>query len=134
MTKINFKSPAHKEFYETMLASAKRQDSYHRAFFYVAGISDMTRENIKRIFDFENDCIIPEGLHDGWQTSGTERISLMAFNLWNGYTEEGREDLSTPYELFDTGDMQYFFEGIKLKYPEYSRHVSVEQYMDRYER
>ena len=42
-----------------------------------------------------------------------------AFNLWNGFTEEGRENLCTPEELFCCGYAPYFMEGIKLRYPEY---------------
>ena len=34
-------------------------------------------------------CIIPEGMHGGWQTSGTVKVCHLAFNLWNGFTEEG---------------------------------------------
>lgn len=134
MEKINFKSPEHKKFYEAMLAETKKQDRYHRAFFYVTGLSDITRTNIKRLFDFKNDCVNLESLREGWQTSGSMQISILAFHLWNGEIREGKEELLLPDSLFRSNDMEYFFEGIRLRYPEYVRHVSVEQYMDRFER
>lgn len=45
-------------------------------------------------------------------------------NLWNGFTEEGRENLYTPEELFCCGYAPYFMEGIKLRYPEYCRDLT----------
>lgn len=47
-----------------------------------------------------------------------------AANLWNGFTEEGRENLYTPEELFCCGYAPYFMEGIKLRYPEYCRDLT----------
>ena len=96
-------------------------DCYHRAFFYVMGIAGETRRNINAMFDFKTDCIKPEGMHAGWQTSGTVKVCHLAFNLWNGYAEEGREKLFTPEELFCCEFAPYFMEGIKARYPEYCR-------------
>ena len=87
-------------------------------------ISEETRMNIGKMFDFKRDCIIPEGMHGGWQTSGTVKVCHLAFNLWNGFTEEGRETLCTPEELFCCGYAPYFMEGIKLRYPEYCRDLT----------
>ena len=36
-------------------------------------------------------------------------------------TRRGMERMSTPYELFDCGYAPYFFEAIRLKYPEFCR-------------
>ena len=80
--------------------------------------------NIGKMFDFKRDCIIPEGMHGGWQTSGTVKVCHLAFNLWNGFTEEDRENLCTPEELFCCGYAPYFMEGIKLRYPEYCRDLT----------
>ncbi len=65
--------------------------------------------------------IKPEALHEGWQTGGSARLTRLAFNLWNGYVEKGEESLSTPYEMFDCGYAPYFYEAIRIKYPEYCR-------------
>ena len=91
MSKIQFRNAAHRDFVLENLDKCKVNDCYHRAFFYVMGISEETRMNIGKMFDFKRDCIIPEGMHGGWQTSGTVKVCHLAFNLWNGFTEEGRE-------------------------------------------
>ena len=124
MREIKFESKEHENFFYTMLSKAGRMDSYHQAFFYVMGISEETRMNIGRMFDFKNDCIVPEGMYGGWQTSGTVKVCHLAFNLWNGFTEEGKENLFTPDELFCCGYAPYFMEGIKLRYPEYCRDLT----------
>ena len=117
MAKIYFRDKAHKDFVMENLNKCRRNDCYHQAFFYVMGISEETRMNIGQMFDFKNDCIIPEGMHGGWQTSGTVKVCNLAFNLWNGFAEEGRERFCTPEELFCCGYAPYFMEGIKLRYP-----------------
>ena len=37
------------------------------------------------------------------------------------YVEQGDERMSTPYEIFDCGYAPYFYEAIKMRYPEYCR-------------
>jgi len=120
MSEIRFRNTVHRDFFlENM--KCKVNDCYHRAFFYVMGIAGETRRNINSMFDFKTDCIKPEGMHAGWQTSGTVKVCHLAFNLWNGYAEEGREKYSTPEELFCCEFAPYFMEGIKVRYPEYCR-------------
>ena len=127
MAEIKFASKEHKEFYVTMLQKSGNNDSFHRAFFYCIGISDTTRKNIDRVFDFGRDRIKPGGLHEGWQTGGTMRLARLAFNLWNGYTEEGAERMSTPYEMFDCSYAPYFYVAIQLRYPEYCRDLTADR-------
>lgn len=122
--KIQFASKEHRDFYFDMMARSRKNDCYHRAFFYVMGIAPETRANIDRMFDFTHDWIEPEGMHGGWQTSGTVRSCHLAFNLWNGYTEEQHGQDFTPEELFCCEFAPYFMEGIKLRYPEYCRELS----------
>lgn len=121
MENIRFASKEHENFYYDMLAAAGNTDVYHRAFFYAMGISKETREHIRSLFDFKGNCIKPQNLTAPWQTGGTIRLCRLAFNLWNGWTEEGKERYSAPYELFDCRFASYFFEAIQLRYPEYCR-------------
>ena len=65
MSKIQFRNAAHRDFVLENLDKCKVNDCYHRAFFYVMGISEETRMNIGKMFDFKRDCIIPEGMHGG---------------------------------------------------------------------
>ena len=122
MKRLIFSSEQHRAFYEKNMARV-RDDSYHKALFYLLGVSADTRQRVNRLFDFEEDCIRPEALNEGWQTSGSRKLCLLAFNLWNGYTEKGDERMSTPYEIFDCGYAPYFFEAIRLKYPDYCREL-----------
>lgn len=123
MAEIKFTSKEHENFYKEMIQKSGKNDSYHRAFFYCVGISDTGRRNVTRVFDFEGDRIIPDGLHEGWQTGGTVRLTRLAFNLWNGYVEQGEESMSSPYEIFDCNYAPYFYEAIRLRYPEYCREL-----------
>ncbi len=123
MAETRFASKEHESFFFTMLHKCGNTDSYHRAFFYCVGISGTARANVGRLFDFGKHQIKPEGLHEGWQTGGTARLTRLAFNLWNGYVEEGEERMSTPYEMFDCGYAPYFYEAIRQRYPEYCREL-----------
>ena len=120
MGAILFNGEAHERFFNQMMARCPRQDdSYCRALFYLLGVCDETRRRIDSMFDFGEMGIKSESLHTPWQTGGTSRLTRLAFNLWNGWMEDGAEHLSTPYELFDCGFAPYFLQAIKLRYPEY---------------
>ena len=121
LNEILFASKEQREFFGEMLEKSKSLDCYHQSFFYCMGICEDTRRNINRLFDFVYDQIRPEGLRDSWQTSGSVRVTRLAFNLWNGYIEKGKSRMFTPYELFDCGYAPYFYEAIRLRYPEYCR-------------
>jgi len=54
MSEIRFASKEQEYFFFSMLAKCGNSDSYHRAFFYCVGISDTTRGNVERLFDFQN--------------------------------------------------------------------------------
>lgn len=117
--KIRFIDREHKAFFMRMMEQSKSQDCYHQALFYVLGMNPDTRANIHSLFDFREDGILPEHFHAAWQTGGSYRVTRLAYNLWNGWTEPGHEKYSTPYEMFDCGYTPYFFEAVKLRYPEY---------------
>ena len=104
MAKIQFRNKAHRDFVFENLEKCRHNDCYHQAFKYV-------------LFG-------AEGIFCGWHTSGTVKVCHLAFNLWNGFTEEGKENLFTPDELFCCGYAPYFMEGIKLRYPEYCRDLT----------
>lgn len=53
MSKIQFRNAAHRDFILENLDKCKVNDCYHRAFFYVMGISEETRMNIGKMFDFK---------------------------------------------------------------------------------
>lgn len=120
---IRFASEEHRDFFLSMMAKSRHNDSYHRSFFYVMGIAPETRANIQQMFNSKEDCIEPDGMHGGWQTSGTVRVCRLAFNLWNGYTDPEQSNAFSPEDLFCCEFAPYFMEGIKIRYPEYCREL-----------
>ena len=80
--KIIFICEAHEKFYYEKLKEVRYQDVYHKALCYCLGISDDTRRNANRIYDFKTGCVKTECLHEGWQTSGSVKVVRMAFNLY----------------------------------------------------
>lgn len=121
METIRFRDEEHEHFYNQMLKARNCYDGYHRALFYTLGIARDTRNHIRELFDFSNGGIKPEGLSAAWQTGSSVRVCRLAFNLWNGWSEPGGERYSMPHELFDCSYAPFFFEAIRLRYPDYYR-------------
>ena len=131
MSEIRFRNAAHRDFFLESMMKCKVNDCYHRAFFYVMGIAGETRQNINAMFDFKTDCIKPEGMHAGWQTSGSVRVVRMAFNLYCNGTpsvldyDDAEEQVDecrryTVEELFCCAYAPYFWQAIQIRYPEYA--------------
>lgn len=126
---ITFKDHEHELFYRSCLPKCRQQDVYHKALVYCLGISGDTRRNIGRIFDFAKGRVKPKCLEEGWVTSGGARVVRMAFNLFcNGtpsaYALEGDEKVKecqryTVEDLFCCEYAVYFWEAVRLRYPEY---------------
>lgn len=119
MIEIRFKDAGHREFYMAQADRCRTWDAYHKALMYTLGLSEDCRRHIGDVFDYKQDTICPDCLNAGWQTSGSRRAILMAYNLYNGYmaAEPGE---SSPYSLFCDSNAPFFFEGIRLRYPEYT--------------
>ena len=77
--KITFKNKEHEIFYNTYLSKCSCQDSYHKTLIYCLGLSEDTRRNANRIYDFKTGFIKPECLQEGWQTSGRLSVLLLTF-------------------------------------------------------
>ena len=126
---IIFKDQEHEMFYMNVLPRCKHRDEYHKALVYCLGISRDTRQNIERIFDFEEGLVKVECLEEGWITSSSAKVIRMAFNLFCGgipsaYALKGDKKVKecqryTVDELFCCGYAIYFWEAIKVRYPEY---------------
>ncbi|MDD3278731.1 MAG: DUF6075 family protein [Lachnospiraceae bacterium] len=134
---ITFKNKEHEKFYYEYLQLCKYQDVYNKALVYCLGISEDTRRNVKRIYDFKTGYVKTECLYEGWQTSGSMKIVRMAFNLYcNGTpsvedSEDTDEQLQecrrySVEDLFCCGYARFFWEAIKIRYPEYCYYVDWE--------
>ena len=129
-TQILFKNEKHKEFYYQSLERCRYQDEYHKALAYCLGISEDTRVNADRIYDFTTGLVKVRCLNEGWQTSGSLRIVRMAYNLYCNGTPSVKESAKaqerlaecqryTVEDLFCCSYAKYFWEAIKIRYPEY---------------
>lgn len=110
----------HQRFYTQMVEiEHAEQDVYRQTLFYTLGLTDETRSHIKDLYDFNHHGPIVSGLRRGWQTDGSRCVTKMAFNLYNGYAgHDGKTAKEfTPYELFDSNFMRFFFEAVKLCFP-----------------
>ena len=127
---IIFISDAHEKFYYEKLKEVRYQDVYHKALCYCLGICNDTRENVYRIYDFKTGNVKTECLHEGWQTSGSQRVVRMAFNLYCNGTpsvhdyEDAEEQLSecelySVEDLFCCGYALFFWQAIQIRYSEY---------------
>lgn len=58
--KVPFSGQKHKDFYLEYLLKCRYQDVYHEALVYCLGISEDTRRNAERIYDFQSGCVKTE--------------------------------------------------------------------------
>ena len=128
---IRFHDNTHEEFYQEFLAKMKCHDCYHQVLAYLLSLDVVCRKHIFSLFDFEEDRIKPDGLHEAWQTGTSMRTSRLAFNLWNGYCTDGENGIDKDgYEIplisryyavdyiFCCSYAPYYYEAIRLRYPE----------------
>lgn len=130
---MRFYDETHEAKYDEFCKRMKYLDEYHRAVAYLFALDTVCREHINDIFDFDEDVIIREGLHKGWQTGTSRRTTHLAFNLWNsccsdgdetyttkdGYEEELPSIEYTPDHIFCSSYASYYYEAIKLRFPLY---------------
>lgn len=122
---IIFHDTIHKQLFFSLYRRMKITDVYHQTMAYLLALDTVCREHTTDIFDFEESCILPECLTKGWQTSTSMRTCRLAFNLWNGYCCSERDEITasiyySPYYLFDTNYASYYWQAIKIRYPEYT--------------
>lgn len=121
---MKFKNNEHRDFFDWAVAKDNSQaDPYRRALFYALGLTDETRRNIEDLYSFRERVIRIGGLTAAWQTSTSERVTRLAFNLFNNFSEEdvgGSGEHYTPEDLFADGLMEWMFEAVRQRYPEYT--------------
>lgn len=111
----------------------KHSDPERVALAYLLALNTDCRNHINDLYDFEERIILVEGLEKAWQTHTSLKTARLAFNLYNGYCydsqtykgSDGQErDLPSEYyspaHLFACSYAPYFWQVIKIRYPEYS--------------
>ena len=111
-----------------------RDNVYYRPIAYLIALNDDCYNHMSSIFNIERGVIDCGGINEDWQTSSSLRVTRLMYNLWNGYCYEESDDevpaVSSDYtvsEIFYGSDATYFFEAIKLRYPEMFIEANLEE-------
>lgn len=126
---MKFLDNEHKQFYEQKLKETGKSDVYRRALIYTLAICPVTRKHFKDIFDVKNGEININSINAPYQTGSSVKVTRLAFSLWNRCNYDSEEDiennkLSNYYnvsEIFCCSYAPYFYEAIKIRYPEYTK-------------
>lgn len=129
---MKFYSKDHETAFQKILCRMKKTDCYHQAVAYLFSLDKVCFCHIDELFDFENSLIKRDGLHHGWQTGTSRKTTRLAFNLWNdcssdgdtyfdekGYKNELPSSAYSVSEIFCCSFASYYYEAIKIRYPEY---------------
>jgi len=134
---MKFIDKEHEEFYKEkfiVMQNYKKTDSYYKSIVYTLGICPITRANFGKIFNLKEGEINIDSLNEAWQTTSSEKVTRLAFSLWNGCSYDSEEaiekgqvsDNYNVYNLFCCSYAPYFFEAIKVRYPEYTRETEMD--------
>ena len=130
---MKFIDEEHKKFvlarYEE-LQKYQKLDVYYKSIIYILGMCPTTRKHFDSIFNMREGEIFIEALQASWQTGTSAKVTRMAFSLWNECNYDSLDDyekgtVSKNYnvsEIFCCGYAPYFWEGIKIRYPEYTKY------------
>lgn len=84
MADILFAGKKHEDLFFDLFKKMKTKDCYHGAAAYLLSLDTVIQDHINRVFDFKEDVIKPECLHEAWQTGTSKKTTRLLFNLWNG--------------------------------------------------
>ncbi len=109
-----------------------KTDVYYTSLVYTLGICETTRKHFDTIINTKKGEINIDALSLPWQTGTSEKVTRMAFSLWNGCMYDSEEDIENnkmskgynPSEIFACSYAPYFYEGVKLRYPEYTKDIN----------
>lgn len=104
---MKFVTEEHEKFYDDHADIARRSTDYS-ALVYTLGIDDECRRHFANIYNAKDRSIIPDSLHEGWQTSASMRICRLAFNLFTWHTPADDDpDEYTPKNLLSNLDDEH---------------------------
>lgn len=125
-----YRNEKHKKDYESILSRMNINDCYHRSLAYLLALDTVLFEHIETLYDFQEDGIKLEGLHKGFQTGTSKKTTRLAFNLWNGCTDEGETYVDrdgyesslpsiyySPEQIFNcTTYAPYYWQAVQLRF------------------
>ena len=130
-----FKDKKHENSFHQILDKMQinYSDTERTALAYLLALNEDCCNHINDLYSFEERIILPEGLDQEWQTHTSLKTTRLAFNLYNGYCYDGQtytdpegyeNDLPIKYycpvHLFACSYAPYYWEAIKIRYPEYT--------------
>lgn len=136
---VNFIDNDHKSFFYSKLNKLQvlgKTDVYYLSLVYTLSICETTREHFSSIFNIEKGEINLDAIKAGWQTGTSEKVTRMAFNLWNhSIMFDSEEDFANdkisccyaPSEIFCCSYAPYFWEAVQIRYPEYTKVLKNEK-------
>lgn len=129
---MEFIDDEHELFWEEkslLLQKYEGTSSYYKALVYTLGICETTRNNFYKIFDIKKGEINIDSINCAFQTNESKKVTRMAFSLFNGCNYDSEQDIekskvSSNYnvnDIFCCSYAPYFFEAVKIRFPEYFR-------------
>ena len=129
---MEFVDDEHEKFWEEknlIMQKYGKTDVYYKSIVYTLGICETTRSNFDKIFSIENGEINIDSINSAFQTGTSEKVTRMAFSLWNRCNYDSEKDrqkgkvseYNNPSEIFCCSYAPYFVEALKIRYPEYFR-------------
>lgn len=120
---MKFRNEYHETLFWVIMQKMSRDDSYHKAIAYLIALDDVCKSHVEDIYDFKKRCIIPDCLTKSWQTGTSMKTIRLAFNLFTGHINWCPDYMKaecTPENIFRSEYAPYYWEAIKLRYPEYA--------------
>lgn len=129
---MEFVDDEHEKFWNEknlIMQEYGKTDVYYKSIVYTLGICETTRNNFNKIFSIENGEINIDSINSAFQTGTSEKVTRMAFSLWNRCNYDSDKDRQkgkvskyyNPSEIFCCSYAPYFVEALKIRYPEYFR-------------
>ncbi len=134
---VNFIDNDHKSFFYSKLNKLQilgKTDVYYLSLVYTLSICETTREHFSNIFNIEKGEINLDAIKAGWQTGTSEKVTRMAFNLWNhSIMFDSEEDLENekisncyaPSEIFCCSYAHIFGKLYKLDIQNIQKYLKI---------
>lgn len=130
---MKFKDNDHKLNYEVAVNIMKATGCRTQAVAYLLSLDNICFEHIHDIFDIAYNTMNTDSLYQPWQTFTSQRTTRLALNLWDGYCSDGDTYIEddgfegelpsrfyAPSEIFSCDYAPFYWEAIKLRYPQYT--------------
>ncbi len=135
---MKFIDSKHRDFWNEKYKEMQllgKTDVYYKSIVYVLGICETTRDNFNKIFNLKRGEINIDSINGAYQTGSSVKVTRMAFSLWNRCSYDSQEDIEkgnvstsyNPSEIFSCSYAPYFYEGIKIRYPEYTKEKNYDR-------